>query len=293
MPRGSVTPKRLLALAVLACVISALLPSRFTRPLTGLADPVQLLFAPISFPASEVSRTLRPSRQPDLGLDPQDLDRLIDERNTYQQRWLQSQGQIAELRAQLRDLQEGRALAPAVEFTDLSAPVIGATPALQDGILTIRAGSADGVVVRDTIAVARGVHLVGRVVRVGRRTSSAQTITAMHRGRTQEWIDGLVFVGPEGPAFACQLQAIGDDRLEGDLASDATGVEVGQVVRLNDPQWPEWAQMLIVGRIESIRPKEGAPGRELITVRPELELERLRHIVLRMPDETSVSGGSP
>lgn len=162
----------------------------------------------------------------------------------------------------------------------LAASVIGASSDLADGLLTVRAGRDEGVTERETVAVVNGVHLVGRVESVAARTSRVRPITRSGAG----WIQALVYIDrPGGKAYRCQLRGADDGTLKGDLEEGAQGIEPGQEVRLQDADWPDTAQMLVLGRVESVGAKEGAPLRSVIIVRPDLQLERVRRVVLRIP----------
>ena len=56
------------------------------------------------------------------------------------------------------------------------------------------------------------------------------------------------------------------------------------VVRLQDPNWPASAQMLIIGKIVRVEPKPTEPLRQVITVRPVYDLSRLGEVVVRIPE---------
>ena len=76
------------------------------------------------------------------------------------------------------------------------------------------------------------------------------------------------------PAFLDAVEQAIDRRLQ-------PGVEVV----LDDPAWPESAQMFTIGIVERVEQDENQPLRSVIVVRPRdgLELRRVREVVLRVP----------
>ena len=62
-------------------------------------------------------------------------------------------------------------------------------------------------------------------------------------------------------------------------------LQPGVEVVLDDPAWPESAQMFTIGIVERVEQDENQPLRSVIVVRPRdgLELRRVREVVLRVP----------
>lgn len=280
MARGSVTPQRALALAVAALLILALAPARFTRWVERFQQPVRFVFAPISETASLASRTLRPADRGDRSQDP-DIRALTEERERFKLLYLQTRRENETLRERVRELQSGLELMPATGLRLLSARVIGSS----NNVLLARAGESQGVIAGETVAVARGVHLVGRVISTSAQTCDILPVIDERTGL----IDAAVFVAEPETSVACQLDPIGNGRLRGPVAGDGAGVEPGQVVRLSDPDWPPTAQMLILGRVESVAPSEEQPLRRIITVTPQIDLARVLRVTLRTPENEEAS----
>ncbi|MEC9374150.1 MAG: rod shape-determining protein MreC [Planctomycetota bacterium] len=277
MARGSLTPQRLLIGAVVVLAILALAPARCTRWVEWFQQPIRFVVAPISDAASFASRTFRPAESATLSEDPQ-VRTLETEREQFKTLYLREAEENARLRERIEDLQSGFGLMDA-STRGFFARVISASSDLFDGVLVVRAGRVDGVTEGDSVAVVNGVHLVGRVIGVQPRTCDLLPVT----NRRTALIDARVFIDDTQTSFECQLEPLGDGRLTGPLHSAAEGVEPGQVVRLNDPDWPPGAQMLILGRVDSIAPSEQNPLRSIITVRPDMDLTRVREVVLRVP----------
>ncbi|TVQ30898.1 MAG: hypothetical protein EA376_11585 [Phycisphaeraceae bacterium] len=278
MPKGTLSPHRLLLLTTLLLLALTFAPAGVSGFVAGLREPVMFVLAPISNAASFVSRSFRPARSATLPTDP-DSASLAIQRNEFKTLWLDAERRIMELESQIRELQQGRATAPDIEFAAFHARVVGASSDTVSGLLTLDAGRNRGVTQGDSVAVVSGDNLVGRVVESGRLTSSVLPITRRDAG----WIQALVMTGEGASGVRCHIRGTRDGVLHGDLSEGAVGVEPGQTVRLQDPEWPETAQMLVLGRVERVAPKENAPLRLEITVRPDLQLDRVQRVVLRVP----------
>lgn len=74
---------------------------------------------------------------------------------------------------------------------------------------------------------------------------------------------------------------------------DIEPVKVGDVVVLNDDEWP-YARGRWLGHVESIEPNRSAPLFAQITVRPALNLAALREVqvMTRTPDDAAATAGS-
>lgn len=281
MTRRSGQPSKALALSVVALLLLSFAPARLTGWARGLQDPAIVLVAPIAHTAGAVARFLRPARPGPA--PPQELREALLERDRLERRYLAALQRIEDLERRVASLQRGVGVEPSADVTPVVAPVIGASSDPRDGALMVRAGKAQGITPRVSIAVAAGEHLVGRVVDVRVRHSYVLPIT---RAPAEEWIQAAVITPDKPLGFLCQLRATGAGTLAGDLESSAVGVEVGQTVRLRDPSWPQSAQMLVIGRVEAINPKSDAPLRKVVTVRPAIDIERVAEVILRTPSAT-------
>ena len=198
---------------------------------------------------------------------------------------------IEALLEEIDALQEARRFHRAVEMTPLYARVTGAPPDRGSGPVRLNVGSRHGVVPY-AIAIYRGGHLVGRVAGdVSRLSSRLVPLTDPSTGL----VEGLIL--PAGDPIAniaqaprIQLFPDGHGGLGGDLDRELA-VSVGDVVRLADPGWPQSAQGLIVGTVESIEPNDHQPLRVLITVRPTFEAKRLDSVTLLVERFNDALGG--
>jgi cell shape-determining protein MreC len=281
--------RRFLPLTYLVLVLLAITPLPWVRWLSSFGQLMQTLVAPVSHPLAQLSRYLAP---PGVPRDESETVRALrDEVEFARVETLQALHENDMLRATIKELQHGLALDPELRVQQITVPVIGSSGDLADPLLTVRAGRSQQVD-QNTVATTFGLQLLGRVVSVGERTAIVAPITSKAGG-------GLtaVIMNDEkapGAGLACTLMPRGDGTLVGDVEDrrdPATGqpVEprVGAEVRLRDPNhWPRTAQMLLVGRVESVSPSPKQPLRKVVTVRPTIaHIERVSEVFLRtMPD---------
>ena len=87
-----------------------------------------------------------------------------------------------------------------------------------------------------------------------------------------------------------QLSPDGKGALVGDLERDMV-VTPGDVVRLADSTWPDGAQGMIVGFVESVEPKDLQPLLSSVTVRPRYHPQRLASVTLKIERRAGGTGG--
>ncbi len=270
MGRRRLSPRRALAIAAGVVLVLALLPTRFSKWLGWFHEPTMFAIGPAAGPIKRLGQWALPDRTGPA--QPEQVAALTQEVEKYRTMWRQSDARLADAERRLAEIQRGRALNPNLDLAPIVAPIIGAAADPSSGVLTARAGSDRGVR-RDDVVVVGGVHLVGKVVDASSATCSILPITHRSAG----YIEGVVDVpGVEAALLPrCQLLPGPGGELSGEFERDAAGVDLGLLVRLRDPGWPATAQMLVIGKITAIRPKESQPLRKLIVVRPEMDFRRL------------------
>ncbi len=281
--------RKLLPFTFVALTLLAFTPVRWVSWLSSFSRLTQTLVAPISHPLAMVSRWLDPSGP--RRDESEELRLLRDEVEVAKVQLLQALDENDRLRLMIQELQRGRALDPELQVQQIIVPVIGSSGDLADPLLVVRAGRNQGV---DThsIAMAYGLQLLGRVVSAGDRTATVAPITSKAAGG----LTAVIMLDPNNPAtgLACTLTPTGDGTLAGDVedrrdpeSGAVIEPKVGDEVRLRDPaHWPRTAQMLLVGKVESVEPSPKQPLRKIVTVRPTVKnLERVSEVVLRiLPD---------
>ncbi|MFG0259250.1 MAG: rod shape-determining protein MreC [Phycisphaerales bacterium JB041] len=287
---------RLLPAALVLLAVISFLPYRWLRPNVWIGDLIVLVSAPVAQPLRAIGGWLAPARSGSA--EPAEIAALSRQVEEYKTLYLRAQSRNDDLLKQMEQLRLMIELNPSVSTRLLYAPVIGAGSDSANAQLLIRAGSRQGVHVNDVVAV-EGVQLFGSVIDAAHRTSWIRPITA----RSQGYIQGLVMI-EDGRGVTCSLQPVGDGTLRGDAAYDpqdpdaATRIAVGQVVRLDDGEWPASAQMLVLGMVEAVEPAPDSPLRPVVIVRPTVALDRVTEVIVRvseMPGDESLrqNGGAP
>lgn len=283
---------RALPAAVLLLLITSFLPGRFLVPASWFGELVGVVAAPVAQPLRLVGGWLAP---PDAGeADPEEIAALNRQIEEFKTLYLRSEARNKDLLRQMEQLKLMVELNPSVSTRLLNAPVIGSTSDAGGTQLLIRAGSSLGVHKNDVVAV-EGVQLFGAVREISPKTSWIMPITAKGQARVQ----GKVMIGDDR-GIACSLAPVGDGTLRGDVAYDdddpqaSKSVAVGQTVRLDDGQWPQSAQMLVLGAVESVEPAPDSPLRPVIVVRPLINLERVTEVIVRVNSMPTDAGeGAP
>lgn len=283
-------------LAVGLLVVASLLPSGWLSWLQSLSALVIVPTGPISAVAYRLTRSAIPAEAVE---NVERVRILEEERQGFETLYLKERAENQRLRDLIRELQGGLALNPQLAVRQMPASVIGASSDLSSGILKVRVGSS-GLVDANTVATTTGLQLVGRVVSTAGPICNVQPFTRKAAGKIQVRI---VTGGPDLPLMA-NLTPTGDGTLRGEvgvirplLGADAPTPEVaqGMIVRLDDPQWPDNARMLVVGRVESVEASEDQPLRKVIVVRPTVDVARVTEVLLRLPpaEPAQEAGGTP
>lgn len=288
----AVSPGRWLAIAMAACLVLSLAPTRSTRAVDWFASLVVRLAAPVTHPIALFSRWISPAGRAQI--DP-DLTARAEDAERFRTLYLRAARENEELRARIRDLQSGVSLNPERPIALIGASVIGVSGDLRHTILRTRRGSEVGVL-PNTVATYRGTRLLGRVVRSERGLSEILPIT----DRAAPTILGRVVLREDGAGRRCTLEPTGDGRLRGPVEDPLERPELegfdlrpGLIVRLDDGAWPAHAQMLEIGVVEGVEPSPENPLRQIIIVRPGVDLARVSEVEFRVSRDLVDAGQGP
>ena len=282
--------RRLLPATVLALIILALLPTRAARWMDWFGDLTIRIIAPISHPTTQLARWLSPARVAQV--ENKANEQLQREAEYFDVLYRQALQENERLRILIRELQGGMEIPGRLPWRPYTAAVTGHSADLSSGLLTVRAGTKQGVVERNTVAVVRAVDLVGRIAHVSTRLSRLRLINDHASGR----IEGRVIVDESGTTLKCSLEPLRDGTLQGVVAvsaslgseGDPPQARKGMLVRLDDASWPASAQQLIIGVIQSVTPAPDVATRQVIIVKPRVELPRVAEVILRITDEAPI-----
>lgn len=294
MARRGPSPKALYFTLLALLALSALLPTNFlTRWFVAFRDPALAIIAPVSSLGSFVSTRIRPAHATgDVDTSARPFDAEYEDL-MHQLRLALDRNEA--LRRQVEALQGIAPFEDPSTHRKVAATRTGSNPSA--GTIDVKAGEREGVTL-STIATAAAnpSQIVGIVVRAGRLVSTVHLLT--DRSLSPGLIEGVI-IPPGVPDRAalqtaprCQLTPTGDGRLVADQVgvSDAAPIERGHLVLLSDPNWPQPAQLLVIGRVVRVDETE-QPLFRRVTVEPEVNLARVREVVLRIPTSHGEGGG--
>ncbi|MEM1166239.1 MAG: rod shape-determining protein MreC [Planctomycetota bacterium] len=287
MARRSSKPAVPMAGVAVALAVITIVPTRFSGWLGWFRDPVETVLAPISGPVAAIADRLRGEVSRAAVSAERDREALAGELERLQQQHAAALVRNAELEALVQDLQQGVPFRPDALAASLVAVRVGGTP---PATIVVNRGARDGVRAGGTVAVARGSQqLVGIVSRASTRASTVRVLTD---ASFDEASVGAVVVGEEGVTSASiagmvrlELLPTGDGRLAQDDVpeGDASRIEIGQLVRLDDERWPTAAQMFVLGRVTDVRELADEPLHRQVLVRPlGGDLSRTRSVILHV-----------
>lgn len=283
------SPKAFFVALAVTMVVS-FLPTPWLGWTNDLADIVRVIVRPFGQAGIYVATWLRPQLDPGEDL-PENGEDLIVSFDSLLQAYRRAQLRIGELEEQLEQLQQAELYSPRTEVRFITAGVTGHNPNRSSDVVELNRGVRYGVR-EGTVAVYNGVHLIGRVERVSMLASWLLPITS----RSSGLIRALVYPKgrPEAPiteAAVIQLEPRGDGTFIADLSREVRVAE-GDLVRLADPAWPEAAQAMLLGTVESVRVKDEDLLRHTLVVRPRHQAHHLRYVTLKVELEQALADGS-
>ena len=253
-----------------------------------LARVVLLPVRPFSHAGNAAATIVMPDPESEAGVPPALRDRIValeQERDAAYRNYLEERAKRERLEEQLRAV---RALPLDVREAITSVRLAGVSrrnPLSPDAPVELVVAGRGGRVPAGTVAVHGGVHLLGRVVEGATDGPGICTLLPL-LSKATGYVRGLVVPGGDYElAEPVHLSLGASGLLVGDV--DAKGIfETGAEVRLDDPGWPPFAQMMVLGRVESRRTKDAEPLRDVIEVRPQFRVRDLAMVTLL------VEGGS-
>jgi hypothetical protein len=276
-------------ITIVLLFVMALAPIRWIEWTNWFSAQIRVVIAPITAPITMAVDAVIPDALPEAS----ERERAIaNERDRYRTELLQIRQENERLSELIDQFSRGAAITP-----DLTVRQVRARRMSNIGDqLLIRTDRIEGLT-QGTVVVVDAVQLLGRVSRVDKRTSTVRPITA----KSARSIMGVVLLDDSGiRQVRCLLKPADGGVLVGEVARSVDGegwaVEPGMEVRLLDNQWPEHAQMLLIGIVERIEPKDSQPLRQRIVVRPSVQdLRMVPEVILRLPADdpgsTNADGG--
>ncbi len=275
--RARFRPKPMPTVVGLVLAIS-LLPANWVAPWS--ADLAAILWIPLT-PAAHVLALVREWLRPELATGALSADaaaELTSQRDQFRGLWHAEQLRADELEARLREV--ATLTRPPHQVSGLVlAMVVGRGG---DSAFTLDAGSMHGVQEGDAVLL-RGDELAGRVAG-GVRAGSCVLVPLAHKstGRLDAVVIPARGTGAAGSRASLRVQlTLGDDGLMNGDVDAAAPLAVGDVVRLDDPTWPESARGTRLGEVVWVGRKDEQPLRGSIKVLPTADPTRASRVSIR------------
>ncbi len=276
------------AALMLLCVFSAfVLPPRFTNPARG---EFAGLFAPISHPVRGIAGLIRDRFDPQPPIDlaspsaPRPAATLLEENHQLLTELSRLTVKLEQLNVQEADRQR---LGDIGAFCKPVAVTGADSSALRESLIL---GSSSLSGLKDGLAVLSADGLVGKIARCGIDGAQVRLLTDPGFALTgqisqyQRDADGHVtFVAIYQVPVLVQGIGHGEMAVRSNIPMQRVkecGIDLNDVITLQDNDWPADLQGHWIGRITSIAPQSNAPLFADIRARPVSELMRLRQVMV-------------
>ena len=294
---GLLQNDRPLIITSLVVLVLAFLPTRWLIPWTGdLGAIIALPLTPLGHAAGSALALVRPADEEPLP-DPDEVNRIIDERDAYRGRWHAARLQVEKLENELAQLQGARERGIGTDWTPRNAVVVRHQLGGGGGPLRLNLGLRQGVT-EGTVAVVNGDRLVGRVAGdVAQLSSLLVPIGSINTDSRHDFQARILPSGGEelgaDDGVRIHLHSNGDGQLVGMIEREPrarTTVRPGDEVRMGrDPAWPATAWAMLVGTVVSVESIDEQPLRQRVVVRRIVEPERLLGVTLKIQSSTNDS----
>ncbi len=262
-----------LPIAIVITVCFSMFPASWLGWTSDVADLVRVPVTPISHVGMMIKGWVRPAIEPaDLPTDEQERNDLaVAERDHYRQLYHSQMLRATELADQLRMMQSlpESALRNAMPPVVLALDLIGHRPEDSSGEVELKLsrGVADRILSGDVAIVGRDI--VGRIARVGMTRVSLLPSCNKDTGFIRAGIVPAHPLTDSRPPLLAEvlLQPSSDGFFNAQVQANR-GVQVDDLVVLDDPSWPISGTGLVLGVITSVSQLDEAPLRIEIVVSP-------------------------
>ena len=286
MTRLRISSQSLFFMAVVALLATSLMPASALRWTRLPAEILELAASPFADPLNRLSIWLRPAPMGDrpAGIDMEYVSHLEREMVRYEQLFVAEQAKVESLQEQLAQLQGFPVPPGKPPVHTIIANVAARSPSSIVGTVVLNLGSRHKVK-PGAVAVYDHVHLIGRIKEV----TAVQCVLLPLTNPGSVPIQAAVLPKDRTDA-ALSLSAapkvhLDEARRDGTLAAtpeDFKIINVGDEVVLIDPDWPESAQGMRIGVVESVIPDDTRPLRNKVVVRPRYQISQISSVVLRI-----------
>lgn len=268
-------------IALVIVTVLAFVPARLLGWTQDLARIVSVPLMPFRDLGTSLAGWLSPEREVRIrAFDGE--QHLLQQYEELDRRYIAAQMQIAELEEQLSQIQQIPMTELDVPIRPVSARITARDPRSRTANVQINRGRHHGVR-QDTVAVFRGIHLIGKVTSVDRMSSMVLPITNPEHGPLR-----AVVIPPDQPwtevaeASEITLEPQGDGTFTAEPLADVP-VSRGDIVRLAAmPDWPRSSLGMVIGVVESVSNEQSL--RKRVLVRPSYEANQISSVVLKIED---------
>jgi hypothetical protein len=280
-------------LTILVTAAIALLPAGWRLGWSRvLAEVIEIPMEPFTLAGNALGGVLRSAGSPADGVDADEVEQLIEDRDRAQRLYHSERQRALALEERLREVQ---ALPPTASRATAFAYVTARNPGSPLGIVKLRLepGVSETIRGRKTVAVYASVNLLGRVVGEPDGTSCRLLpVVSRESGYLQARVlPRDVPLRPIEKGVLVQLAPSGTGVFTAEVDREVV-LGRGDLVRLSDDRWPESAQAMVVGEIDSIEVNDREPLRNTITVRPRYQVQDVAYVALLIETEDDGSGGT-
>jgi cell shape-determining protein MreC len=281
MRRAILTSQRAFPITLIVTVAVALLPKPALRLFNPFVEVYKIVLGPFAEMGNRVGGWLRPTASSG---NSEEVNLLRDEMGKWQRRCYIAEQQADELRGKIEQLQRVSIPSTRVRVLPIEAPISLRSAGSSIGAVTLNRGSSQGVK-PGTIAVFDGQQLIGRV------TNDVSAVHSSLLPITNPQVDPIMARAVPPGAVELPTSSGFEVRPAGDgtfvAEPDKTViVNEGDEVRLFSSEgWPESAQGMVIGVVESVRNNDKKPLRNLVTVRPTVQVAQLAYVILVIEQE--------
>ncbi len=275
------TPRKwfwILNIAALATVmIGARHPQVVNRPRGAAADAVKTFVAPFSSVLTGlqtgVNRFLHPHQN--------SSSRVKSLRVRYQNEIAMLVTRISDLEKLLRETRLIHQRFPGLSVQRLRAAAIDGFSSGKGDECTLDQGWRDDKAIRPGDAVLANRAVIGRVAHVGPETCSVRLLTDPRMKEiaaiSRPVRAGLVSIAPQA-----LIEGAGPGRLrcELDQSIHAMAPKPGDLVLLNDTEWPQAVAGAVIGVIKTVHQSSRTSLRWSLQITPRTDVEQIRQVVI-------------
>jgi cell shape-determining protein MreC len=278
------TSQRILPLTLFLTLVISLLPAHALGWTRIPAEVLKVVLNPFAVLGNELGEWLWPaaSRVRLADITHEDVERLLQDKAEAERLLLVEQEKVQQLQQQLEQLQQLPREDLKVPIKPLYARIGLRSPNSIVGAVVLNRGAKHGVK-PGTIAVYQGVNLMGRVTD---DVSAVQCTMLPLSNPLTPTVEARVL--PKDRNFRAPVVA---RRIGLDPSGDGTFIanidkseliQEGDDVVLADLSWPESAQGMTIGKVESVRTNDMDPLRNTIVVRPAWQVSQISQVVLKI-----------